>query len=76
MSGKGVAGSWFYELGAYGNDLQDEFSEFSDGAIILAKVGYDFAETLGLEAASLGLHYMNNTEAGVAGPNPTTTASP
>ena len=62
VGGKDVFGKWFYEFGVYADDIQREFSEFRDGAVILGKLGYDFSEATGLESAALSLHYMNNTE--------------
>lgn len=65
INGKGIGGHWLYELGAYGNDRRREFSNFDDGAIILAKVGYDYSEQAGLDSAVVSLHYMHNTEPGI-----------
>lgn len=65
VNGKGIQEHWLYELGVYGNDRQREFSEFNDGAIILAKIGYDYASIAGLDTAVVSLQYMHNTEPGV-----------
>lgn len=78
-SGKGLADHWLYEFGVYGNDRQREFSDMDGGTIILAKIGYDYSEQIGLESAVASLHYMHNTEPGYDSPNTpeyTTPASP
>jgi phosphate-selective porin OprO and OprP len=62
VSGKGIAEHWLYELGIYGNDRVREFSEFDGGAIVLGKVGYDYASQVGLDSAVASIHYMHNTE--------------
>ncbi|MFN5578231.1 MAG: porin [Akkermansiaceae bacterium] len=69
-SGKGISGGWLYELGFYGNDRQREFSDGDGGNIILAKIGYDYAEKVGFDSAVASIHYMTNSE-----PNYAPTAS-
>ncbi len=64
-SGKGIGGHWLYELGAYGNDRRREFSHFDEGAIILAKIGYDYSHQAGLDSAIVSLHYMHNSDPGI-----------
>lgn len=61
-SGKGIAGGWLYELGFYGNDRQREFSDMDGGEIILAKIGYDYAEKAGFDTAVASVHFMTNSE--------------
>lgn len=61
-SGKGIAGGWLYELGIYGNDRQREFSDMDGGEIILAKIGYDYAEKVGFDSAVASIHFMTNSE--------------
>lgn len=63
-SGKGLGEHWLYEFGVYGNDRQREFSDMDGGTIILAKIGYDYSEQIGLESAVASIHYMHNTEPG------------
>jgi phosphate-selective porin OprO/OprP len=63
-NGKGIDEHWLYELGVYGNDQVREFSTCSGGAIILGKVGYDYASQAGLDTAVASFHYMHNTEPG------------
>ena len=78
-NGKGLADHWLYEFGVYGNDRQREFSDMDGGTIILAKIGYDYSEHVGLESAVASFHYMHNTEPGYDSPNTpeyTTAASP
>lgn len=70
INGKNVAGGWFYELGVYGSDTQDEFTEFAGGATVLGKIGYDLAPATGLEKAAAGLHWLHHTEPGDAGAKP------
>ena len=63
-NGKGIKGGWLYELGIYGNDRQREFTDGDGGEIVLAKVGYDYAEKFGFDTAVASIHYMNNSEPG------------
>lgn len=67
VNGKNVAGPWIYELGVYGADYQEEFTEFQGGANILGKIGYDLASATGLEKAVVGFHWMYNSKPGDAG---------
>jgi phosphate-selective porin OprO and OprP len=60
-NGKGIGGHWLYEAGVYGNDRVREFSEFNGGAIMLGKVGYDYASLVGLDSAVASFQYMHNT---------------
>lgn len=68
VSGKKIAGGWLYELGAYGNDRRDEFSQFDGGAMILAKAGYDYSAACGLDLGLVEIHYLHNTEPGYQSP--------
>ncbi len=70
INGKNVAGRWSYELGIYGADIQEEFTEFQGGAIILGKIGYDLASVTGLEKSAVGLHWMHSSDPGDAGAKP------
>ena len=63
-NGKGIDEHWLYELGVYGNDQVREFSACDGGAIILGKVGYDYASLAGLDTAVASFHYMHNTQPG------------
>ncbi|MFT4176619.1 MAG: porin [Luteolibacter sp.] len=81
FNGKDIAGGWLYEAGIYKNDRQREFtrSESESGHIFLGKVGYDYAEQAGLDAAVTSFHYMRNTNPGYNPPdseNFVTSASP
>jgi len=67
VNGKNVAGPWIYEFGVYGADIQEEFTEFQGGAIILGKLGYDLTTTSGFDKALVGLHWMHSTDPGDAG---------
>jgi len=63
--GKGIAGAWLYELGAYSNARVAEFSTPGDGGILaIGKIGYDLAEHVGLESCVTTFTYMHNTEPG------------
>lgn len=61
-SGKGIADHWLYEFGVYGNDRQREFTDFEGGAIILAKIGYDYSAQAGVDSAIASIHIMHNTD--------------
>ena len=65
VNGKGLADHWFYELGAYSNDRSREFAQFDQGgAVILGKIGYDYAAQTCLDTAIASFQYMHNTEPG------------
>jgi phosphate-selective porin OprO/OprP len=63
-SGKGIQGGWLYELGLYGNDRTREFTTGDGGELVLAKIGYDYAEKVGFDTAVASFHYMHNTKPG------------
>lgn len=63
--GKGIAGEWQYELGAYSNARVAEFAQPDDGGVLaIGKIGYDLAEQTGLESCVTTFTYMHNTEPG------------
>lgn len=64
IAGKGIAGGWLYELGVYGNDRHDEWTDFDGGAMILAKAGYNYTSSTPFDLAQIELHYLHNTEPG------------
>jgi phosphate-selective porin OprO/OprP len=64
VNGKGLAEHWLYELGVYGSERSREFANFDQGAIILGKIGYDYAAQSGLDTAVATLQYQHNTEPG------------
>jgi phosphate-selective porin OprO/OprP len=68
ISGKGIAGGWLYELGAYSNDITREFTDFGGGTVVLTKVGYNYTHSSGLDFAQAEFHYQHNSEPGYAGP--------
>lgn len=69
LAGKGIAGGWLYELGVYGNDRQDEWTELDGGAMILAKAGYNYTRHTSFDLAQVEFHYLHNTDPGyVSGP--------
>ena len=70
VNGRNVAGCWFYELGVYAADIQEEFTEFQGGAIVLGKIGYDLTAASGLEKAAVGFHWLHSTDPGDAGARP------
>jgi len=80
VNGKGIKGGWLYEAGIYGSDRQRDISEFDAGAVILGKIGYDYASAMDLDSAVASLHVMHNTEPGyvetVTANNYTPSASP
>ncbi|KAB2637896.1 MAG: hypothetical protein DVB25_09050 [Verrucomicrobia bacterium] len=63
-NGKGLAEHWAYELGVYGSERAREFATLSQGAIILGKIGYDYAAQSGLDTALTSVQYMHNTQPG------------
>ena len=67
VNGKGIQDYWQYELGIYGSDRVREFSEFDQGAVILAKVGYDFSSQAHLDSAVASFQYLHNTKPGYQG---------
>ena len=75
ISGKGIAGGWLYELGAYSNQRVDEFTYFQGGAMILAKTGYNYTQGSGFDYAQVEFHYLHNTDPGYAA-DPGDLASP
>ncbi|MFN7343591.1 MAG: hypothetical protein ACK5TA_09670, partial [bacterium] len=64
-----IKGGWLYELGIYGNDRSREFTSGDGGHIVLAKVGYDYAERFGLDTAVASIHFMDNSEPGYDEPS-------
>lgn len=68
LSGKKIAGGWGYEAGVYSNDRVDEWSQFNGGAMVLAKIRYDYANLSGLDLALAELQYIHNTEPGYVTP--------
>jgi phosphate-selective porin OprO/OprP len=64
VCGKGIAGGWLYYLGAYSNDREDEWTDFSGGAMILGKIGYDYTRHTTLDLAEVKFQYLHNTEPG------------
>ena len=67
VNGKGIQDYWQYELGIYGSDRVREFSNFDQGAVVLAKVGYDFSSQAHLDSAVASFQYLHNTEPGYQG---------
>ncbi len=65
-SGKGIGGGWLYFLGAYSNDREDEWSHFDGGAMILAKIGYNYTKASGFDLAEVKAQYLRNTDPGYA----------
>jgi phosphate-selective porin OprO and OprP len=70
INGRNVAGAWFYELGVYAADVQEEFTEFQGGAITLGKIGYDLKAATSLEQASVAFQWLHSTDPGDAGAKP------
>ncbi len=67
VSGKGIAEHWLYEIGAYGSDRVNEFSNFDAGIVTQLKGGYDYSSTFGLDSAVASVQYMHNSEPGFVG---------
>ncbi len=68
VMGKGIAEFWSYELGVYGADRVREFSSFSNGVVVLGKVGYDYSSQSSLDSALASVHLMHNSEPGYVEP--------
>jgi phosphate-selective porin OprO/OprP len=66
ICGKGIAGGWLYYLGAYANDRQDEWADFAGGAMILAKLGYNYTAKTTFDLAEVKAQWLHNTEPGYA----------
>ena len=64
IAGKGIAGGWLYELGAFSNERDDEFTHFKGGTIVLAKVGYNYSKACGFDFAQAGIQYLHNSAPG------------
>lgn len=64
VNGKGISQHWFYQLGLYSNDRARDFASFDQGAVILGKIGYDYAAQTGLDKATTSIQYMHNTQPG------------
>ncbi len=54
--------NWHYRAGVFSGDGDAEISVSEGGVFVLASVGYDLADTLGLQQALLRLDYVNNEE--------------
>ena len=65
-SGKGIAGGWLYSLGLFSNDRQDEWPDFNGGAMILAKLGYNYTPRTSMDLAEAKIQFLHNTEPGYA----------
>ena len=53
---------WSYRAGAYSQDASDELSQFETGYFVLVFLGYDFAESTGLNKGLVRLDYVYNEE--------------
>lgn len=63
-SASGVVGKWEYTVGFFSSDGGSEFGDFEAGNFSLLSIGYDFAETLGLDRALLRGDYVHNDISG------------
>ncbi len=68
ISGKGIAGGWFYELGVYDNVRTDEFSYYNGGTMILGKIGCDYTGQTSFDKAVAEFHYLHNSHPGYSTP--------
>ncbi len=66
VCGKGIGGGWLYFLGAYSNDREDEWSHFDGGAMVLAKIGYNYTKATDFDLAEVKAQYLRNTDPGYA----------
>lgn len=78
LNGKGIAGGWLYEAGLYSNDRDRDFSNFESdsGALFLGKIGYDYADAVGMDSAVASVHYMYNSEPGYSNGQTFSSTSP
>jgi phosphate-selective porin OprO/OprP len=67
FSGASVAGDiegWVYYAGVFSSDSGPEFGDFEAGEFGVISLGYDLAEPLELDRASVRLDYMHNSPSG------------
>ncbi|MCB1224734.1 MAG: hypothetical protein KDK99_02875 [Verrucomicrobiales bacterium] len=59
----GTVGNWVWALAGFAGDFQPEFSKFDAGALIQARIGYDFAKATGYDEAGIYFDYQASTSA-------------
>lgn len=59
-----------YTVGVWAGDSQDYFSEFSEGLLILTKVGYDISRWVALPKMTVFLDYLYSSTADNSGAGP------
>lgn len=64
VSATGEVDKWVYNLGFFSSDGGPEFGDFEAGFFGLVSIGYDFADSLGLDKALIGADYVNNDPTG------------
>jgi phosphate-selective porin OprO/OprP len=64
VSATGEVDKWVYNLGFFSSDGGAEFGDFQAGYFGLVSIGYDFAETFGLDKALIRGDYVNNDPTG------------
>ncbi len=60
----GDVGPWSYQAGIFSSDGGPEFGDFEAGTFGLLSLGYDFAEPLGTDRASVRFDYVHNSPSG------------
>jgi phosphate-selective porin OprO/OprP len=58
----GTINGWYYNIGGFSSTADLEFSEFDAGYFGLISIGYDFAQSGGLDKALVRLDYVYNEE--------------
>jgi phosphate-selective porin OprO/OprP len=67
FSGASVAGEvdgWVYYAGVFSSDSGTEFGDFEAGEFGVISLGYDLAESLALDRASVRVDYVHNSPSG------------
>lgn len=64
VAANGEIDKWIYNIGIFSSDFGSEFGDFEAGFFGLASLGYDFADTFGLDKAVIRLDYVNNNPTG------------
>ncbi len=63
----GKINNWIYTVGGYAGDDQDEFTDFSAGAVIQAGIGYDLTSLTGMDKGIVKFDWQHSTDSKNAG---------
>ncbi|MCB1063251.1 MAG: hypothetical protein KDN20_10065 [Verrucomicrobiae bacterium] len=64
VTASGEVDKWVYNVGIFASDGGPEFGDFEAGYFGLLSIGYDFADTFGLDKALIRADYVNNQPTG------------